>query len=713
MTSGADAMGRLERRAARERAARKEAERLLEVKSRELWEERERFRTLAEYTSDVVATVEGGGRIDWISPAVTTVLGWSADSLIGTPVDDLLHPDDAAVYPGLDMPTAPGTVMRFEVRMRSDQGGWRWMSIQCRQLVDDEGRPTHRVSGWRDVTAEHEARAAVAESREIMLASVEGMLEPQVLCAAVRDEAGRIVDFTYLLANWAARQALPSTDGDLVGTSMLDTMPALAATKLLDSYAAVVDTGVPFVADDPHFRDPIRGTEGYYDVRANAVVGDRLSLAWRNVTDRHLASQRLEESEERLRATLDAMLDPHVVLTAVRDASGRIVDFVFTDANAAAAEFNGVAREELIGAPLLGKHPAAGTTSLFEDYVRVVETGEPLIRDDWSYPQDLPGGEICRYDVRAVKFGDGLSQTWRDVTDRYQAAQRIAASEERYRMLADNSTDVVFRVRDSAISWVSPSVSGLLGGVPDDWIGVTWQELVHPADLGAALAAVPALLDAGTGVYRARLRSADGSYHWVEANMGVYRGIDGIADGWTVSARGIDEQVAAEQKLERLAHLDSLTGALNRREALARMQAILANERHPGRDLAVLFCDVDRFKEINDAHGHAAGDDVLMELTQRITTSVRREDLVARMGGDEILVLLTDTHGLDEAERIAEKIRERAAEPIAVRSGTVAVSLSIGATLLVPGEEPEALIARADGAMYEAKRRGRNRVVAF
>jgi diguanylate cyclase (GGDEF)-like protein/PAS domain S-box-containing protein len=586
------------------------------------------------------------------------------------------------------------------------------VSIQSRQILDDQGNPSHRIAGWRDVTAEHEARDALVESREIMLASAEGMLEPQVLCAAVRDDAGRIVDFTYLMANWAARQHFAMGE-ELIGASMLATLPALAESGLLSAYAAVVETGEPFSQDDFWFRDDRLDRQAYYDLRANAVPGDRLSLAWRNVTESHAAARRLQESEERLRATLDAMLDQHVVLEAVRDEAGRIVDFVFVDANAAAAEFNGVTRDDLIGVLLLGKHPAAGTTTLFEDYVRVVETGEPIIRDDWSYPQDLLGGEIRRYDVRAVKFRDGLSQTWRDVTDRYEATHRVAESEERYRLLADNATDIVFRLRHSLITWASPSVSTVLGGTPEEWIGQNWTDLIHPDDLDTAMAALPGLIETGKGLYRARIRATDGGYHWAEAHIGTYVRSGGEPDGWIVSTRIIDEQVAAEHKLARLARLDALTGVMNRGEAMTRLRAIIASERSPGRELAAVFCDVDRFKDINDTYGHAAGDAVLVELAQRISDTVRREDLVARMGGDEILVLLADTHGRDEALRVAEKIRQRVAEPVTVDGHTLSVTLSLGVSVLIPGEDPDALIARADQAMYEAKRLGRDRVIAL
>lgn len=125
----------------------------------------------------------------------------------------------------------------------------------------------------------------------------------------------------------------------------------------------------------------------------------------------------------------------------------------------------------------------------------------------------------------------------------------------------------------------------------------------------------------------------------------------------------------------------------------------------------MLFCDVDRFKFINDTHGHAAGDETLRTLANRIRACVRSDDVCARMGGDELLVILDGTHALEDARQIAEKIRQAAEQPIPVGYTQVNTSLSIGLALAQPGEEFDQVMARADTAMYEAKKHGRSRVV--
>ncbi len=127
----------------------------------------------------------------------------------------------------------------------------------------------------------------------------------------------------------------------------------------------------------------------------------------------------------------------------------------------------------------------------------------------------------------------------------------------------------------------------------------------------------------------------------------------------------------------------------------------------------MLFCDVDRFKAVNDTWGHTAGDAVLWTVADRISQCVRHGDTVGRTGGDEMLVLLPGLHSLEEATRIGEKILARIAEPIRHSGITLQTTLSIGATVAIPGESVTDTTARADAAMYQAKHRGGNTVVAL
>jgi diguanylate cyclase (GGDEF)-like protein/PAS domain S-box-containing protein len=302
---------------------------------------------------------------------------------------------------------------------------------------------------------------------------------------------------------------------------------------------------------------------------------------------------------------------------------------------------------------------------------------------------------------------------YRDVQSQVDIEKALASSEAQFRMIAENSTDVIVYAQHGAMVWVSPSLTEELGWEPGDWVGKPILSFVHPDD-AAAMITVRDILDPTVPVRtRFRLQSVAGTYHWVEAHARTHLGESGEPDGWISAFRIIDDMVRAEKELDRRARFDALTGLLNRKEILNEIADVAQRTQRTGIDTAVLFCDIDLFKDINDALGHAAGDEVLRVLAERIVTSIRRDDFAARIGGDEMLVLLTGVHSLSEATALAEKIRRAAAEPIDLLTGVVSTTLSIGVTLSRPGERTDDLIARADAAMYEAKATGRNQVVAL
>jgi diguanylate cyclase (GGDEF)-like protein/PAS domain S-box-containing protein len=317
--------------------------------------------------------------------------------------------------------------------------------------------------------------------------------------------------------------------------------------------------------------------------------------------------------------------------------------------------------------------------------------------------------------LATVAAGFGIYQITADqnhaILDRLAMATELASTQDRYRLLAENSTDVIFLTRNGLVDWVSPSVTDVLGGRAEDWIGRVVTSAIHPDDLDLFVAARDSLDTTKPSVFRVRAITESGGHHWVEIHAKRFVGPDGDTDGAIASMSVVDDAVAAEVALDRLARTDVLTGLANRGQALSFLHDHLERPRRPGGDLGVLFYDVDHFKSVNDELGHGAGDLVLTTLSNRITSRTRQGDLVARLGGDEFIVLLVGIHGLDEAATIAEQIRVLATQPIEVDRGSVSSSLSIGVTVAVRGENADELIARADDAMYQAKDSGRNKVV--
>jgi diguanylate cyclase (GGDEF)-like protein len=165
-----------------------------------------------------------------------------------------------------------------------------------------------------------------------------------------------------------------------------------------------------------------------------------------------------------------------------------------------------------------------------------------------------------------------------------------------------------------------------------------------------------------------------------------------------------------QHRIEEMATTDKLTGLLNRHAFTILMDKLMAENRRVPQSIAMLLADVDHFKEINDRHGHLAGDKVLSEVAAMLLLGQRESDIAVRWGGEEFLLVL---RGCDQAEagRIAENLRERiAATPIEVNGRQIAVTISIGVSEYDPAEGPEQTVNRADAALYEAKKTGRNRV---
>jgi len=255
----------------------------------------------------------------------------------------------------------------------------------------------------------------------------------------------------------------------------------------------------------------------------------------------------LRDERAQARAVLDSLLDPHVILEAVRE-DGPIVDFVYTAANEAACVYNGLTHDELIGSRLLHLLPGHSAAGLVGDYARVVETGEPLLIDDLPYRPET-AASAGWFDVRAVKLGESISYTWRDVTDRHLAQESLATSERRYRLLAENVSDTVMHSDDSRILWVSSALTATLGWQPEDWVGHHFTEFAHPDELGSYADMQKARAAGQALVRRVRALASDGTYHWVETHAKPYHDEDGAQLGSVTTFRLVDAEVAAEQAL--------------------------------------------------------------------------------------------------------------------------------------------------------------------
>ena len=180
----------------------------------------------------------------------------------------------------------------------------------------------------------------------------------------------------------------------------------------------------------------------------------------------------LAQANALAQANSDAQMDAQVLVQGVRSApDGPIVDLVYREVNRATYEYLGLSRDDLLGHSLMETLPNLVGSGLFTLYSECAATGEPVVLNDFPYRNELLD-DLRYYDIRAAQAGqDFISLTWRDVTERTQVAQRISASEERFRTLTENVADVVLRIHQGEITWISNSVADALGAPADYWIG--------------------------------------------------------------------------------------------------------------------------------------------------------------------------------------------------------------------------------------------------
>jgi diguanylate cyclase (GGDEF)-like protein/PAS domain S-box-containing protein len=206
-------------------------------------------------------------------------------------------------------------------------------------------------------------------------------------------------------------------------------------------------------------------------------------------------------------------------------------------------------------------------------------------------------------------------------------------------------------------------------------------------------------------------RRKDGSCYPKFLSITAMRDDAGAIEKFSAVFYDVSERKKMEAQLENLAHYDSLTGLPNRMLLHDRLEQAIATAERQRQHFALLFIDLDGFKPVNDAHGHAVGDEVLKVVGQRLSMVIRGMDTAARLGGDEFVVILTDIRNRENAERVAEKIIGELSEPYQVAGKTLSISASIGASLY-PSDQKVAmdLLRTADEAMYQAKRDGKRRV---
>ncbi len=376
--------------------------------------------------------------------------------------------------------------------------------------------------------------------------------------------------------------------------------------------------------------------------------------------------------------------------------------------------------EELRGSDDARFFPPATVARLYDIDTRVLEQGADTAEE--VITQDADGSQRVYWEIKAPIYeeGDhrriwGLCGISTDITELRKQQDALQESEERFRSMFDAAAiGMALISQEGHFKQVNRALCTILGYSPAELQEKTIRDVTHPDDLDNDLSLMNELWAGTRDSYLVEKRyfHKEGHVIWVLLSASAVRDSAGKVRYLIEQIQDITERVSLYDKLERQATTDYLTGISNRRYFMERGEVELARAQRYGNVLSLFMLDIDRFKVINDMHGHHVGDLVLQQLGAILRGELRNIDLVGRLGGEEFAVLLPETDP-EQAFVLAERLRNAIASTEVVRETGLPLRFTVSIGVATLGQKAinlDTLLAQADLALYEAKATGRNRV---
>ena len=416
---------------------------------------------------------------------------------------------------------------------------------------------------------------------------------------------------------------------------------------------------------------------------------------------------RSQEELQRFRMALDSSID---AVYLIDYAQMRIID-----ANQTASETLGYSRQELLMLGPQDLKPDAGERQrILKRFDDVMQSGNKTGFIETVHQRKDGTRLPVEVYLRAVE-SEGrqlLVAVVRDITARVQAEAELRDSEERFRVAFNQAAVGLAHVAPEG-RWLmaNQKLCEIVGYTQQELLNLTYQQLTHPDDLVADLELGQRMLarEIHEKSREKRYRHKNGYYIWVNLTSSLVWDAAGKPKYYSTVVEDISRRKQIEGELLHLANHDPLTGLPNRSLLLDRLSQAIVYANRSGGQVAVMLIDLDRFKNINDSLGHEVGDKIIMEIGRRLSGNVHEGNTVARVGGDEFVVVLADVERGDAVAMLAQHILEALSHPMMMQGHEFYPAGSIGISLY-PKDGPDAptLLKNADTAMYRAKDAGRN-----
>jgi diguanylate cyclase (GGDEF)-like protein/PAS domain S-box-containing protein len=646
-----------------------------------------------------LAVITPDGIFRQVNRAFCAITGYAREELEGRSFLAITHPDDVARDEATLKALATTAVESPAVDKRylRKGGGEVWVRRSVAVVREANGEPRYLVGAFIDLTEQRGKDRALHQTNAFLQAIVEN----SPIAIYTTDRAGVVTfwngaaerTFGHSREEAVGRPAPFVPDAEREATRSL--RERVLSGEVLDGIQLerVRSDGTPIV---------IRGSAAPLRDADDRIVG--LLVACVDVTEARRTSQELERHLHFTRALIDAIPNP----VYYKDRAGRFVVH-----NRAWGELFG-GGENWIGKTVFDMYEPAIAEAHNERDRALLERPSST-----TYELLMPTalGETRQMLYNKVSFVDqrgevgGLIGVVTDVT-RYKETERaLEASEARFRLLTESSLDLISVVEaDGTLRYQSGALRTLLGYDPAETIGRNAFELVHRDDAEHLRAAVRRIVEKrqSSAPIEVRFRQRDGNWRTFES-LGTNLLDNPHIRGIVFNSRDVTDRKVIQQRIQHLAYHDNLTGLPNRSLLQDRLAHAIARAERSRCKVAVLFIDLDNFKNINDTLGHDVGDELLRQVSRRLSACVRIEDTIARQGGDEFIVLLDTLDDGRAASLVAQKVLNALRQPFALGGTEQHVSGSVGIALYPEdGRDAQTLMKNADTAMFHGKGQGKN-----
>lgn len=657
----------------------------------------ERFRKMANSSAVMIWITDAQGEPTFVSQSWLDFTGFdSSQKMTHEDWLNLVHPDDKrSAFIDFYQDDQRQQAINTEYRLKAADGNWHWIIDRGMPLFDEQGTFTGYIGSAIDIT-ERKLIQQNLQDKEQMLSESQriahiGSWSAQLTTGLVSwsNETYRIygVNPTTFQPTMGTFLSLVHPEDRNFAKQWLNRCVAGNHPEELDYRILLPDGSVRF----------IRGSGDLYRDEENRPL--RLVGSIQDITERKQAELALKNSEELLRAITDNASN----VMFLKDLSG-----YYLHVNRRYEELFHLSNAEMQGKTDYEIFPKEVADVLVENDRRVVQVGYTLEIEE-CVPHD--DGEHVYISVK-FPVRDALGEIYAvcgvatDITERKSMEQdlRIAAAafQSQEAMVITDVDGVIMRINKaftestgySEVDSIGKKISLLKSGRHDQaFYQGMWDSV----------------LSIGTWQGEIWDRRKNGEIYPKWLSITAVKDNSGITTHYIGIHTDITERKNAEGQIRQLAFYDALTGLPNRRLLEERLKHSIKLDRREGRQLGLMMLDLDRFKAINDSLGHLAGDELLQQVADRITSRLRDVDLVARLGGDEFIVLLEDITQSDDAARIAEEIINDLSKPFFLsQADNIRIGTSIGICLHPQhGDTPEQLIDHADIALYQAKAAGK------